>query len=192
MSRVELQREKLLNAIIFFAKNTRHCHKLKLLKLLFLLDFEMFRKTGKATTGLSYFAWPKGPVARELFEELDAPREDMRAVVLITSASKVNSDFGNDAMVFKPLRAFDEGCFTPRELKEMTRLAEIYKDAYAQTMTDLTHKRGTPWQQVYEVEKRPQALIPYALALDGKPDSITKEQAEEIEHDDRVSAALFK
>ena len=34
MNRAEVQREKLLHAIIFFTKNTRACHKLKLFKLL--------------------------------------------------------------------------------------------------------------------------------------------------------------
>lgn len=193
MSRAELQREKLLNAMIFFTKNTRYCHKLKLFKLLCFLDFEIFQKTGKTTTGLSYFAWPMGPVPKELFEELKAPRPDMNAALLITSMTDIDPDFGTDrTLLFKPRRAFDEGCFTPRELAEMARLAEIYREALGKTMTDVTHARGTLWKQIYEIEKRPQALIPYERALDGKPGSITKEQADQIAEEERELAALFK
>lgn len=49
---VSSTREKLINAIVFFAANTRHCGKVKLFKLLYLLDFAHFRETGRSVTGL--------------------------------------------------------------------------------------------------------------------------------------------
>jgi len=192
MSRAEIQREKLLNAMIFFTKNTRSCHKLKLFKLLCLLDFEIFQRTGKTTTGLSYFAWPMGPVPKDLFEELKAPHADMTSALLIAPMAELDPDFGGTALVFKPRRAFDDGCFTPRELAAMTHLAEVYFTATGKQMTDVTHARGTLWHQIYEIEKRPQALIPFERALDGKPNSVTKEQAEQIAEEERELAALFK
>jgi hypothetical protein len=64
------QHEKLVNAINFFARNTKHCHTLKLFKLLNFLDFEHFRATGSGVTGLTYSAWPLGPVPPALFREL--------------------------------------------------------------------------------------------------------------------------
>ena len=192
MSRAEIQREKLVNAIIFFTKKTRHCHKLKLFKLLFFLDFKIFRETGRTTTGLTYFAFERGPVPRTLFDELDAPRDDMRAALLITSSKDTDPEIGGNRLDFKARRDFDDGCFTPRELAEMERLAEIFRDALGKTMTDVSHVPGAPWHRVYEVEKRHQALIPYELALDDKPDSITKEQAEQIAEEERELTALFK
>ncbi|KAB2896320.1 MAG: SocA family protein, partial [Kofleriaceae bacterium] len=68
------EREKLLHAIIFFTKETRACHKLKLFKLLYFLDFQIYRETGKSVTGLGYFARPMGPVPRDLDDEFSAPR----------------------------------------------------------------------------------------------------------------------
>ena len=47
-------RDKLINAIVFFAKNTKYCGKIKLIKLLYLLDFEHFRQTGRSVTGMDY------------------------------------------------------------------------------------------------------------------------------------------
>jgi len=59
---ISRDREKLVNAIVFFAGNTRYCGKTKLFKLLYLLDFHHFRETGRSVTGLEYRAWKHGPV----------------------------------------------------------------------------------------------------------------------------------
>ena len=66
---VSREREKLINAIVFFLKNTNHCHTLKLFKLLNLADFEHFRQKGRTITGLQYRALPKGPVPTALLDE---------------------------------------------------------------------------------------------------------------------------
>jgi uncharacterized phage-associated protein len=63
------EREKLINAILYFASHTRHCGKIKLFKLLYLLDFEHFRQTGRSVTSLDYRAWELGPVPIRLMQE---------------------------------------------------------------------------------------------------------------------------
>ena len=45
---ISRDREKLVNAIVFFADNTRYCGKTKLFKLLYLLDLHHFRETGRS------------------------------------------------------------------------------------------------------------------------------------------------
>lgn len=47
---------RLLQAVVFFASRTQHCGKIKLFKLLYVLDFEHFRQTGK-TSVLTWPAW---------------------------------------------------------------------------------------------------------------------------------------
>lgn len=192
MNRAALEREKLLNAMIFFTKNTRNCYKLKLFKLLYFFDFQIYRETGKTATGLQYFAWPKGPVPARLHDELDAPVTDMKAALTITRVGDTDPDLPTPLLLIKPRHEFDDGCFTPRELRAMQRLAEIYLEATATQMTEASHLPGQPWHQVYEVEKRHQAPIPYGLALDNKPGSISKEQAELIDEEQRELEALFK
>jgi uncharacterized phage-associated protein len=182
-------REKLVHAIVFFTTRTRACKKLKLFKLLFLFDFEIFRETGKSATGLEYFAWPMGPVPSELYQEFKRPKPDMKAALMIRDANGADSDWG---LTIKSRVDFDDSFFTRRELDELNRLAEIFVDADAEDMTNVTHVPGKPWHRVFEVEKRPQALIPYLLALDSKEGSITQEQAKMIEEDAREAAALFK
>lgn len=69
---VNRQQDKLEQVVVFFGHNMRKLGKVKLFKLLYFLDFEHFRDTGRSVTGLDYFAWKMGPVPKSLFEELDA------------------------------------------------------------------------------------------------------------------------
>lgn len=69
-------REKLLNTIIYFVSNCGLVGKTKLFKLLYFLDFEHFKETGRSVTGLEYQAWEMGPVPVALQEEIEHPDED--------------------------------------------------------------------------------------------------------------------
>jgi uncharacterized phage-associated protein len=77
----ELARSRIRNAVLFFAKNTEACGKIKLFKLLYLLDFEHFKLTGKSVTGFEYEAWKFGPVPVDLMQEWEVLGEDLSAVV---------------------------------------------------------------------------------------------------------------
>lgn len=176
----EQQREKLLQAIAFFVKATRDCHKLKLFKLLFLFDFEVFRQTGKSPTGLRYFAWPMGPVPKALFEELSKPSKDLAQRFRISKSEPDNEGFGGNRLDLTPKREVDLDAFTRREVRALEKLAEIYRDARGKDMVAVTHERNSPWFRVYELEKRVQEEIPYELALDGAKGSISVERARQI------------
>src|SRR5450759_3821025 len=67
---VSHDREKLINAIIYFVRGTNHCHTLKLFKLLNFADFEHFRQTGRTIFGIDYHALPMGPVPNDLYDEI--------------------------------------------------------------------------------------------------------------------------
>lgn len=183
------KREKLFHTIAFFVENTKACHKVKLFKLLYFLDFEIYRQTGRSTTGMLYFAWPMGPVPVRLHEDIEAPPADMRAAFVIRPAP---ADDPYSGLTIRPRMKFDESLFTRREMAEMRRLAEIHRTVTGDMMKLASHERGLPWRQIYEVEGRHQELIPYDLILDDRPDSVTKERADEIEREGRAVAILFK
>jgi uncharacterized phage-associated protein len=185
-------REKLLHAIVFFVTNTKRCQKTKLFKLLFLLDFGVFRATGKSVTGLRYFAWPKGPVPKDLFEEFDSPEPDLAALVALRRADLADPEELGFGVSITAKKNFNASLFTRREIETMERLAEIYLDAKASDMVEVTHLAQRPWHQIFVVQKQHQGPIPYELALDSKPDSITKEQADLIAEEAREVAALFE
>ena len=159
---IDRSREKLANVIIFFWSKTQYCHKIKLFKLLYMLDFEHFKEIGRSVTGLEYFAWPNGPVPVELNDELEAPKNDLKErVQLILTPFRDNKT----TLEIYPLQAFNSGVFSKRELDIMNRLVSDFKDHLAEDMIFETHLDNQPWHQVYEVEGKRQAHIPYELAL---------------------------
>lgn len=155
-------KEKLRNAVVYFVQNTKYCGKTKLFKLLYFLDFEHFAQTGRSVTGLEYFAWPKGPVPVEIFDEVETPGTVLNGVVEVTKRTAYNGNIIND---IRPLQAFSGEHFSKRELKLLVALSQEYVNSYADDMVEATHLENLPWHQIYEVEGHKQKLIPYELAL---------------------------
>ena len=155
------EREKMIQAIIFFSQNTRKLGKTKLCKLLYFLDFEHFKQTGRSVTGLTYNAWPKGPVPVSLFNEIEDPSSDLSEAVQFQPKE---THEGQMLAVLAKL-PFDSSLFSKRELKLLERLSYEYRDANANKMVEATHLENMPWHQVYEVEGKKQAEIPYELAV---------------------------
>lgn len=162
----DYSREKLLNAIIFFAADGS-CAKTKLFKLLHLLDFKHYRETGRSVTGLSYYAWDNGPVPTALNKEFQPATRS----VDFDEACEISVENGTQMERFdlKPKAAFKEDIFTPRELRTMKKVKQEFGRLNAAELIDYCHRPGQPWTRVYKNE-RPSRPIPYELALDGIAD----------------------
>src|SRR5258708_1136939 len=139
---VSRDREKLIHAMVFFCRHTKHCHTLKLFKLLNLLDSEHFRQTGRTVTGLKYYAWQQGPVPSELWNELDkGPSEDLRhALTVTTRRDSVTRSV--DRRDLKPKIEVNRKLFSRRELDIMRKLALFFDDARGEDMSELSHMKG--------------------------------------------------
>ena len=166
---VSRDREKLLNAIVYFLRETNHCHTLKLFKLLNFADFEHFRQTGRTITGLDYRALPKGPVPTKLFEEIKRGGDrDLRSAINVIEVK----DGIPDALLRRDLKAraqFDSKWFTARELKVLARIAEFFRDLPAEDMTKFSHENKKPWASVFDNGKGTGHLIPPELIFDAAP-----------------------
>jgi uncharacterized phage-associated protein len=79
---INRDRQKLINAVIFFANNVEKCGKVKLFKLMYFLDFEHYKITGRNVTSMDYYAWKMGPVPTALFDEINSPEPDMAEAIL--------------------------------------------------------------------------------------------------------------
>src|SRR5437588_10423939 len=107
-------REKLINAVVYFSKNTSMCGIVKLFKLLYFLDFEHYKQTGRSVTGLSYNAWKMGPVPEDLYEEMPVPEPDLAERVKITP---IKTKYDNPMFLIEPKSEFDSSHFSRRELE---------------------------------------------------------------------------
>jgi uncharacterized phage-associated protein len=182
---VSREREKLIHAIIFFSQKTKHCHTLKLFKLLNLLDFEHFRQTGRTVTGLNYSAWDNGPVPPALYEEIkDGIKDDLSSAVTI----REQRDEFSDKLLrrnIKPKAKFHPGVFTPRERKIMDCLAEIFQEARGDDMREFSHIKGLPWSLVYGKGEGRYKPIDPALSFNSDPMMHNEPTIEKEEHEYR-------
>jgi uncharacterized phage-associated protein len=158
---VSHNREKLVNAIIFFAANTKYCGKIKLIKLLYLLDFSHFRTTGLSVTGLEYHAWRLGPVPIDVYQEWDEPAADLASAIQIVPERVI--DYVRELVV--PKRHFDAARFTKRELSLMEELARRFREEKSRPLINFTHAELGPWNKIWDSGKGQNDRIPYTLAI---------------------------
>ncbi|MEK6301343.1 MAG: Panacea domain-containing protein [Acidobacteriota bacterium] len=160
------RKEKAFNAIIYFLEHTSMCHKKKTYKLLWLLDSEHFQIIGRSITGYQYFAWKMGPVPTELHEAIES-RDDAEFEEFFDVDRREDGKYVTITLVPKEGKSFDEKYFSRKEMELLEDLSRRYDMATGQEMEDLTHRPGTPWYQVWEIEHRKQEAIPYEYALSG-------------------------
>lgn len=158
---VSHHREKLVNSIVFFAANTKYCGKIKLIKLLYLLDFSHFRLTGLSVTGLDYHAWKLGPVPIDVYQEWDAPGSDLAAAIEIVPEKVI--DYFRELVV--PRKAFEPGMFTKRELSLMQDLASRFREEMTRPLINFTHVELGPWDKIWDSGRGQNERIPYNLAI---------------------------
>lgn len=177
---MKVNRDRLINVIVFFARNTKYCGKIKLFKLLYMLDFEHFRQTGKSVTGFDYQAWKFGPVPVSLMEEWEQPSADMSSAVHIVEEQVI--DYVRQTVKVNEGVEFDDEDFTPRQLRIMNALTEQFRETRSPTMIDVTHAQNGAWDKVWRNGEGAREEIPYALAVpDDAPEretllEIAKEQ----------------
>jgi len=162
--------EKLINSILYFIKKVKYPGKTKICKLLFNLDFIHFKETGKSVTGLDYYAWERGPVPESLFYKIsgDIVSEEFQPYIEVIKREKLHEIFSKK----KP----DLSVFSKREKRILGEVAEIYKFAKAEEMTEISHLKENPWYTTLK-SKGEKKKIDYMLAIDDTVESISKEEA---------------
>ncbi len=173
--KLSLEREKLFNAIIFFCNNTKHCYKLKLMKLLYYLDFWHFKETGRPVTNQVYRAWKMGPVPQQIYNEINPEKnpEDLKEFLFIEEEvfDEIND---KKKLVIKPKKVFNEKVFTKREIELLKKVADVFNEATGDQMKDSTHLKNAPWDKTIK-DKGENAIIDFYLSLDDEDNSLTKE-----------------
>jgi len=179
---------KIVNAIMYFASRVNYPFKLKIFKLLFFLDYIHFKETGRPVTFLHYIAFPKGPVPEKLY---DAINERKCSDYFNHNVKLVERpDIGEGALQFI-LRAGkrpDLEIFSPREKRILEEVAEVYKNARAEEMSEITHLKNSPWEKTIK-DKGEFQYIDYMLALDEEaeiPEELAADRKKESEEIRRI------
>lgn len=181
-----VSRQRFLNAVVYFATNTNYCGKIKLFKLLYLLDFQHFRETGRSVTGFDYWAWELGPVPVVLMDEWENPKPDFNQVVEIVPEQVIT--YRRETV--RPKVEFDADEFTPRQIRIMESLATEYKETKSPKMIDVVHAENGAWAKVWKGGSGARNPIPYELSLDDAAPN--KEAALERQKEDRQRLAALR
>jgi len=158
---LNMYRNKLLNAILFFSQKNLFCNKTKLLKLLYHLDFIHFKQTGYPSIGLTYYTYDKGPVPVRFWKEIQ------HGVVPSDFKGKFEMEGTEDAKeyIFKALTNPDLSYFTPREQGILNMLVTKYYDKTATQISEETHLPRQPWHTT-KITKGMNRQIDYLLCID--------------------------
>ena len=184
---IDHDREKLLNAVVYFVKGTKHCGVTKLVKLLYYLDFFHFKEAGRSVTSLTYYAWQFGPVPKAFYKELNSTPQPDDLAEFVRVTPKADPD---DFTVITPVRKFDGKWFSKRELRLLHDVADMFKNARAKDMVEVAHLPNTPWDATVKT-KGMLKEIDYLLALDDSEESLKREEVMERLADRKVIRQAF-
>lgn len=168
---IPYQKEKIENAILFFAKEhhkktKKYLYQTFLYKYLAFLDFTGLKDTGKPVLGLTYLAFERGPVPKEIYDK----RRNYETTLFKFL------DSGSEMIQIIPQKNVkpDLDFFSPYEIDLMNKLIEIYSSSYVDSnmISDCSHKEILAWRITYSKNKNSE--INYSLTF--KDDIYGKEQ----------------
>ena len=151
----KLNEEKYKNIILFFANKIKNgtLGKLKIMKLLYFLDFDFFEKYGKPVTGDEYLRFDNGPVPRMAEKILKA----MNGLEVRISNRKIANDL-HDQQHIEPLKFYEMNIFSREELMMMEEVDDKWEKFSGSEMKNASHGEA-PW-----IATKPNDVIDYNLA----------------------------
>lgn len=178
-------RQKLIEAMVFFAKNVKHPTKTMMYKLLAELDFRHFEQTGLPVTNLDYQAWEKGPVPQKLHCEITKGDdivlpEDIAKALACDKAEDINDDGKKiRKFTFIAKRLPNLKLFSPRQQKILKEVAEIYKNVSATMASKASHEPDKPWSKAVKRMGKEDVPIIYRDVASAKT-PVTEDEADEM------------
>jgi uncharacterized phage-associated protein len=149
-----INQKKYRNAIIFFAQKIQNgtLGKLKIMKMLYYLDFDFFEKYGRSVTGDEYLRFDNGPVPRmgeKMLKEMDGKE-------IKISRKKIGNGY-NDQMQIEALVDFDINVFEKEELLMLKEIAAKWEKFSGAEIKNSSHGEA-PW-----IAAKPDGIIDYNL-----------------------------
>ena len=171
MNIMNINEQKIVNGIKYFVKHTHNVGRTKLFKLLYFWDFRYFKKFGMSVTCYDYYTYPFGPVPKMLYgqilnDKLPPILHNEISIIQVENDEDYEDTYTKFKVCIKPRRnKIDTSWFAPHEFDMLVEVAEIFKNATARKMTELTHLHNTPWDKTVK-EFGYDHLIEYFLAVD--------------------------
>ncbi len=151
---VKINQKKYKNAILFFSKRIQNgtLGKLKMMKLLYYLDFDFFEKYGRSITDDEYLRFEMGPIPRMAEKIL----KEMNGKQIKVTSRKVKEGYNNQQHI-EPLVDFDVNVFDKEELLMLEEIANKWEKFTGTEMKNASHGEA-PW-----IATKPNDIIDYNL-----------------------------
>ena len=151
----KINQKKYKNTVLFFAKKIQNdtLGKLKMMKLLYYLDFDFFEKYGRSITGDEYLRFENGPVPR-MGEKI---LKEMAGKDIKITQRKIANGY-KDQQHIEALKDFDVDSFTKEELLMLEEVASKWEKFTGAEMKSATHGEA-PW-----IATKSDEVIDYNLA----------------------------
>jgi uncharacterized phage-associated protein len=160
-----MNEQKMQHVILFFLEriNNVHLGRVKLMKLLYYVDFDHFEKYGCSITGARYRKLPHGPVP----DKVDKVIEKMEKNKLVRAVNVQNTNFARYRLI--PVNGqFDASFFSGDEFAILETVACRWVDATAAEIEAATHAEA-PWASTEETKAIDYELAHYRSPLGEEP-----------------------
>jgi uncharacterized phage-associated protein len=150
----QINEKKYRNIILFFANKIRNgtLGKLKMMKLLYFMDFDFFEKYGRSITGDEYLRFEYGPVPRmaeKILKHMDG--KDIKI------CNRKICEGMHDQQHIEGLNEFEMDVFSREELLMMEEIADKWEKFSGAEMKNASHGEA-PW-----IATKPNKVIDYNL-----------------------------
>ena len=160
---MNLELEKIKNAILYLTKNTKNLYFTKVLKLTYYFDFISVLERGEPVTGDTYYHLPYGPVPTFIKDHLALLKTEVKnEEISISKDSGVSSTADSAFSGILELEQKSEGFILKnKEEPNMSYLSEYEKILLDDIIKDLGQKSAT------DLVAKTHAEIPYIQTTQG-------------------------
>ncbi len=136
-----LKTDKIGNLLIYLAENVDKLYKTKALKLLYIIDETAIKTYGVPITWLEYKAWVHGPVAEDIFDNVNnIENSPFKEYISVEKPSKNNS-------IIIANKKFDDGEFSDAEMNLIDTIIKEYGNYSGNKLEELLHQKDTLWHR---------------------------------------------
>ncbi len=142
--------------LAYIANRMPDIHLRKLLKIVFLIDEFFVKKRGYPLTWFTYYAWAKGPVAREVYDIKDGNFSNFVKANKVLAPGENRTKWVVNATEpnLSKIQLFEKmEDFSTAELDTIDTLLDQYTDKSADELTSMTHQSDSLWSQVVAEKK---------------------------------------
>ena len=125
--------------MIYMSMKVPELSKTKLLKLIYLLEETSVKKNCMPFFGIPFEVWQAGPVAKDIFIDLDSNP--------LLFAKFITISKNNKSTYISAKSTFNDDEFSDNDMEVMDYVIEKYGNKTANQLVQLLHKEGSAWHK---------------------------------------------